>query len=251
MELFAFDVRPSDSPHVERVWTARSERAGEFLSVAAVTCELVVSRYQDQISMTVRGPETGMTSIDCPVEGEWIGIRFNPGTFLSQFPPGTLRDHHDVTLPDATTRSFWLNGSAWDYPTFDNADTFVARLLKKGLIARDGIVDAVVRGEIDGTKVSRRTAQRRFLRATGLTHGAFRQIERARYATHLLRDGIAIADVVHLAGFFDQPHLTRSLKQLIGQTPTEIARHTRQLSLLYKTPPPPRRDNAGHAKNHR
>ena len=233
--MFSFDLRPSDSPCVERIWTARSERAGEFLSIAAARGELVVSRYQDQISLTVRGPETRMTPIDCPSDGEWVGIRFTPGTFLPQFLPGTLRDHNDVTLPAATTRSCWLDGSAWEYPTFENADTFVARLLKKGIIAHDRMVDAIVRDEVDYDKLSRRSAQRHFLRATGITHGLFRQIERARYAASLLQEGITIADVVHLAGYFDQPHLTRSVKQLIGQTPTEIARKTRQLSLLYKT----------------
>jgi hypothetical protein len=49
---------------------------------------------------------------------------------------------------------------------------------------------------------------------------------------------------VYLAGYFDQPHLTRSLKYLIGQTPAEIARVTRQLSFLYKTAPPPGLYNA-------
>jgi hypothetical protein len=234
--IFVLDDRLSDSPCVERVWTARSERAGEFLSVAASNCELVVSRYRDRVFLTVRGPETRMTAFDCPAGGDWLGIRFKPGTFLPQFPPGTLRDHHDVTLPDASTRSFWLDGSAWEYPTFENADTFVARLLKKGIIARDRTVEAVVRGEPH--TLSLRSAQRRFLHATGITHATFRQIERARYAANLLREGAAIADVVHLAGYFDQPHLTRSLKHLIGQTPTEVARMTRQLSLLYKTAPP-------------
>jgi methylphosphotriester-DNA--protein-cysteine methyltransferase len=147
-----------------------------------------------------------------------------------------------VTLPDASTQSFWLNGSAWEYPTFENADTFVARLLKKGMVIRDRTVEAIVRGE--GNAMSLRSAQRHFLRATGITHAAFRSIERARYATQLLREGTSIADVVHLAGYFDQPHLTRSLKHLIGQTPSEIARRTRQLSLLYKTAPSPRPDTA-------
>jgi AraC-like DNA-binding protein len=243
MSLFVFDLRPSDSPYVERIWTARNERGGEFLSVAAARGELVISRYQGQLSMTVRGPETHMTTADCPSDGEWIGIRFKPGTFLPQFLPGTLRDRHDLTLPDASTRSFWLGGSAWEYPTFENADTFVARLLAKGLLTRDPIVDAVLREEIDTDTLSRRSAQRHFLRATGITHALFRQIERARHAAILLQEGVSIADVVHTAGYFDQPHLTRSLKQLIGQTPTEIARMTRQLSLLYKTTPPPRRDN--------
>jgi hypothetical protein len=241
--IFAFDDRLSDSSCVERVWTARSERAGEFLSVAASNCELVVSRYRDRVSLTVRGPETRMTAFDCPAGGDWLGIRFEPGTFLPQFPPGTLRDHNDVTLPEASARSFWLDGSAWEYPTFENAETFVARLLKKGIIARDRMVEAVVRGEPH--TLSPRSAQRRFLHATGVTHAMFRQIERARYAASLLREGAAVADVVHLAGYFDQPHLTRSLKHLIGQTPIEVARMTRQLSLLYKTAPPRHPENAG------
>jgi AraC-like DNA-binding protein len=230
--------RQSELACVERVWGAHNERPGEFLSIAASTCELVVSRYRNQTLLTVRGPETRMTTCDCPPEGEWLGIRFTVGTFLPALPPATLSDRKDVTLPDASARSFWLDGSAWEYPTFDNADTFVARLLAKGILVRDRTVEATVRGDVKAVSV--RSAQRRFLRATGITHATYRTIERARYATNLLRDGMSIADVVHLAGYFDQPHLTRSLKYLIGQTPAEIAQQTRQLSLLYKTTPPPR-----------
>jgi methylphosphotriester-DNA--protein-cysteine methyltransferase len=39
----------------------------------------------------------------------------------------------------------------------------------------------------------------------------------------LLQRGVSIHDTVHEAGYFDQPHLTRSLKRLLGQTPAEIA----------------------------
>jgi methylphosphotriester-DNA--protein-cysteine methyltransferase len=80
-----------------------------------------------------------------------------------------------------------------------------------------------------------RSAQRHFLRATGITHNAIRRIERARHATNLLRQGVAIADAVYEAGYFDQAHLTRSLKHLIGQTPAQIIRAEEQLSFLYKT----------------
>jgi methylphosphotriester-DNA--protein-cysteine methyltransferase len=66
-----------------------------------------------------------------------------------------------------------------------------------------------------------------------------RQIERARYATVLLREGMSILDVVYEAGYFDQPQLTRSLKYFIGQTPTQIMQKNgpEQLSFLYKTEP--------------
>jgi methylphosphotriester-DNA--protein-cysteine methyltransferase len=68
-----------------------------------------------------------------------------------------------------------------------------------------------------------------------MTYSTWRQIERARHATNLLREGVSILDTVHQAGYFDQSHLTRSLTQRIGQTPPEIIRGHRQLSFLYKT----------------
>jgi hypothetical protein len=140
-------------------------------------------------------------------------------------------------LPGASKHAFWLNGSAWEYPNFENADVFVARLTRKGVIVRDAIVDAV--GHNHPQTLSMRSTQRHFLRATGITCSTWRQIERARHATSLLREGVSILDTVHQAGYFDQPHLTRSLKDRIGQTPAEIIRASRQLSFLYKTTPHP------------
>ena len=51
----------------------------------------------------------------------------------------------------------------------------------------------------------------------------------------LLKDGTSILDTVVAAGYFDQAHLTRSLKRFVGQTPSDIVRATEQLSFLYKT----------------
>jgi AraC-like DNA-binding protein len=234
--FIVFEDRLSDSPFVERVWRCHSERGGKFLSVGASHFEMAVTRHRGKTFLTLRGPETKATSIDCPAEGEWLCVRFKLGTFMPQLLPGRLRDHRNVTLPDAASRSFWLNGSAWQYPDFKNAETFVKRLAKAGVISRDSIVDAALQGR--PRTLSLRSAQRHFLRATGLTCATFRQIERARYATNLLREGVSIVDAVHLAGYFDQAHLTRSLKHLIGQTPATIIQGERQLSFLYKTVPP-------------
>jgi hypothetical protein len=230
-----FEDRPSDSPFVERVWRCHSERASDFLSVAASNFEMVVTRLSGKIFITLRGPETKATTLNCPAEGEWLGIRFKPGAFMPHFLPGSLRDHNDVTLPDASNRSFWLNGSAWQYPDFGNAETFVKWLAKAGLISRDAAVHAALERQSAGLSV--RSAQRHFLRATGITYTTYRQIERARYATNLLREGVSILDAVHSAGYFDQAHLTRSLRYRIGQTPAKIIQAGKQLSFLYKTEP--------------
>lgn len=228
-----FDDRPSDSPFVEKVWRSRSDRAGTFLSVAASNFEIAVTRHRGKTFLTLRGPETKATAAECPAEGEWLGIRFKLGTFMPQFTPSQLLDRNDVTLPAATSRSFWLNGSALEYPDFENAETFVKRLVQKGLITQDSAVDAAARGQ--GPGLSLRSAQRHFSRATGLAHCTVRQIERARHATNLLNQGVSILDTVHEAGYFDQAHLTRSLKHRIGLTPAEIIRAKQQLSFLYKT----------------
>src|SRR5262245_33954158 len=225
-----FDDRPSDSPFVERVWRSHSERGGTFLSVAASHWEMVVTRLHGKTMLTVRGPETSPASTECPAEGEWLGIRFKLGTFMPQLPPRILLDRNDVTLPQVTDRSFWLNGRAWEYPDFENAEVFVRRLVRDGLIAVDLPVAAALRGE---PRRSTRSAQRHFLKTTGMTYSTIRQIERARHATNLLRQGSSILDTVHEARYFDQAHLTRALRCLIGQTPGQILRAEQQLSFLY------------------
>ena len=230
--LIVFEDRLSDSPLVERVWRCRSERAGRFHSVAESRFEMCVTRIGGKVFLTLRGPEMHATSADCPAEGEWLGIRFKPGTFMPRNPPANLRNRQDLTLPDAGSRSFWLNASAWEYPDFENAEVFIKRLVKSGIIARDPIVDEVLREQ--PATLSLRSAQRHFLHATGMTYTSFRQIERARYATNLLRQGVSILDTVHQAGYFDQAHLTRSLRRLMGETPVRIRKGESQLSFLYK-----------------
>jgi AraC-like DNA-binding protein len=228
-----FEDRLSDSPFVERIWRCHSERAGTFHSMAASHWEMVVTRLRGKTFLTVRGPETRATLAECPAEGEWVAIRFKLGTFMPLLPARRLRDRRDLTLPQETSRSFWLNGSAWQYPDFENAETFVKRLVDDGLIAADPSVEAAL--QFERRHLSLRSTQRHFLRSTGITRSTIRQIERARYATSLLQDGVSILDTVHQAGYFDQAHLSRSLRHFIGQTPAQVERGQEQLSFLYKT----------------
>ena len=200
------DQRPSDSRFIERVWRCHSEGAGRFLSVAASHLEMVVTRHRGKTLLTLRGPETRATWADCPADGEWLAIRFTLGTFMPRYPAHVLMDRKDLNLPHASNRTFWLNGSRWEYPSFENAETFVAQLVRSGAISYDSAVHAALEGEPDA--LSRRSRQRHFLQATGVTHSTFRQIERARYATNLLTRGVSILDTVHEAGYYDQAHLT-------------------------------------------
>ncbi len=163
MILFDED-RASDSPFIERVWRCHSEGAHPFLSIAASRCELVVSRLGGKITVTVRGPETRATPMgDCPGDGEWLGILLKLGTFLPHLPTATLVDT-GVDLPIVARTSFSLFGSVWQLPDYDNADTFVDWLVRKGELARDPVIDAALQGHLKDSDPS--TMQRHFRRST-------------------------------------------------------------------------------------
>jgi AraC-like DNA-binding protein len=217
--LFRFEESWPDSPFVHKVWRTRSEPAETFISVADSHWEMVVTRQRGKTSLTVLGPETRASTAPIPEDAEFFGIRFRLGAFIPTLPVGRLVDG-SLTLPEATGRSFWLNGSAWEFPGFDDADVFLRRLERQGLLIRDPVVEDALRGHVPDR--SRRSVQRRVLRATGLTQGTIRQIERASRAVDLLEGGVPIVDAVALAGYADQAHLTRSLRRFAGQTPGQI-----------------------------
>jgi AraC-like DNA-binding protein len=230
--LIEFRDRPADSPFVERVWESRSARAGSFHSMAACHWVMVVTRHEGRTFLTIRGPETRASLAECPAGGEWVGIHFKLGSFMPQLPLAQVSDRHDLTLP-GNGRSFRLDGSNWAYPGFENAEAFVARLARRGLVTVDPAILAALAGA--PARKSHRTEQRHFLRATGMTQGTLRQIERAREATVRLRAGGGIADVAYDLGYSDQAHLTRSLRRFIGQTPAQVARQEGQLSFLFNS----------------
>ncbi|UYM05881.1 AraC family transcriptional regulator [Solicola gregarius] len=224
--------RRSDSPYVERVWHSRSNGGGRMTSIASTTWDLVFWDLAGQAHVTVHGPETHATHLEVPAGATFFGISFTLGTAMPHLPPTRLVDRA-VEVPNATAASFPLAGSGWERPDDESVETFVARLVRAGIVIRDPFV--ATRGASVTTTL--RTIQRRFRSATGLTPGAVRQIERARRAAVLLRDGRHVTDVVDRLGYYDGPHLRRSLTRFIGRTPALLKDPdpVDQMSLLYTT----------------
>jgi AraC-like DNA-binding protein len=96
------------------------------------------------------------------------------------------------------------------------------RLERAGLLTYDPVVQAARHGRVQ--ELSIRSVQYHFAHATGLTHSMIRQIERARAAAALIERATPVLDAVHELGYFDQPHMIRSLKRFLGRTPAQIAR---------------------------
>ncbi|MGW4598744.1 helix-turn-helix domain-containing protein [Streptomyces sp. NPDC004457] len=228
------ESRPSELAYVERVWRSRSEDVCRMMSVATPHWELVFWEHRGEAQAAVLGPEAKASPAPVPEDSVFFGISFALGTSMPHVPVSRLVGG-SAEIPDVTRRSLWLKGSAWHVPDYDNAEAFVRRMVREGIVDVDPVVPAVLGGA--GPDVSERTVQRRFVAATGLTQGAVRQIHRARQAAVLIQEGVPAQEVTHRLGYFDQPHLARSLKRYVGRTATQLSAPdaTEPLSLLYKT----------------
>jgi len=226
--------RPSASSYIERVWRSRSQDvAAHMLSVATPRVGLAFCYRRGESIAAVTGPELIASMVELPAEATFFGIDFTLGTFLPHLPTARLLDRQ-VMVPDVTNRSFYLAGSHWSHPNFDTAETFVQRLVREEIVHRDRLVADLAKG--GESNLSARTVQRRFQAAAGITQGAARQMDRARTAAVLLRDGASPADVIAELGFHDNPHLHRSLRRFIGRTTSDLRIGTKEpLSLLYTT----------------
>jgi AraC-like DNA-binding protein len=217
---FIVEARNSDSPFVEMVMQGRTASSGLAIRPAECHWHMVLVKHNGLTQLRVVGPL--MAAGELPyVEGvELLWIKLKLGTFMPHLPTTDFRDVETV-LPDASSQSFWLKGSAWQFPSYENADVFVARLVREEILVCDPIVMAALQGKAED--VVARTLRHHFVRATGLTQSHIRQVERAQRAAALLRHGVPILDAVAELGYHDQPHLTRSLRQYVGHTPARIA----------------------------
>jgi hypothetical protein len=160
---------------------------------------MVLVNYQGKRQFIVTGalPTSGVVSYTEGAEILWIKLKL--GTFLPHLP-ARIRLDKETVLPDAVDHAFWLGSTSWQYPNFDNVETFINRLVRAEALACDPLVSAVLQDH--PRDMAPRTVRHRFVQATGLS-------------------------------------LTRSLRYFIGQTPAQVIRQgqSEQLSFLYKTQP--------------
>jgi len=211
--------RISDSPFVEKITHGQTLREGSTIRPAEMHWHMVVSRYIGKNHLIVVGPLTSSGHASWGPDAEILWIKFKLGAFMPHLPPRMALDVETV-LPDASSYSFWLKGSAWEYPDAENVDVFIERLIREELLVSDPLIKDVLQGYPQS--LSPRTVRHRVLQATGLTRSRIFQMERARKAADLLQQGSSILDTVSELGYFDQPHLTRSLKHWVGYTPAQV-----------------------------
>jgi hypothetical protein len=82
-----FEDRKSTSPFVERIWRCKSGTGGTFLSMAEGSIELVVTRLPGFLAVTLRGPVSKGTQVECPLMGNGSPSASGWGRICRGFPP--------------------------------------------------------------------------------------------------------------------------------------------------------------------
>ncbi|MBC7877851.1 MAG: helix-turn-helix transcriptional regulator [Anaerolineales bacterium] len=214
------EQRLSDSPYVDTVTHGWTMSDGSSIRPAESNWHMVFVKLQGHTHSLVVGPLPTSGKVSWGEGAEILWIKFKLGVFMPHLP---VQDFLDVERPlqEVASKSFWLKNVAWKLPDFENADTFVNQLVRDEILVLNPVVNAMLNDELPD--VSSRTMRHHFLRATGLTRSRIFQMKQAQQAKTLLQQGVSILDTVYEAGYFDQPHLTRSLKQFIGYTPAQIS----------------------------
>jgi len=213
------EERASDSPFVARITRVRYEDDWQGFTTPDGCWDLVVRKVGGRIQVLQTGVITRPVALSYVAGDEYLSISFKPGVFMPNLP-GTQMVDRGVVRPTPSARSFCLEHERLEIPTFDNAEGLVERLVDRGLLVRDEIVEGVV--EHRPRAITPRSMQRHFQRALGITAKQLAQIERAGRAVELLGQGRRAVDVALELGYADQAHMTRALKALMGRTPKQI-----------------------------
>lgn len=213
------EQRPSDSPYVETIMQGQTASAGASIRPAENCWHMVFVRAGGNTHPLMVGPWTKAGVASWDEGGEILWIRFKPGVFMPHLPVSQLVDR-ETALPEGAGDSFWLKSSTWELPNYENVETFLAHLVSEEILICDEVVRAVLAEQPH--HLSPRTVRHRFRRATGLSQNQMYQVTRAQRAAALLQQGVSVLDAVDEAGYYDQPHLTRALRQWVGYTPAQI-----------------------------
>jgi AraC-like DNA-binding protein len=186
--------------------------------------------------ITVVGTMTRAIAIPLAPGMNTFGIRFRPGGALPwlRVPADELTDTdadpHDCALCPPS----WLLDSLITEPSLDARARCASEWLLgiARALGQNGSVYAAARmltREAQSVSaaarelgISERTLQRSFQRDVGLTPAEYRRVARLRRLLRRLEtSGVSLADAAVEAGYYDQPHLDREFRRLVGCPPRQ------------------------------
>ncbi len=175
--------------------------------------------------LVVAGPDTTVSVAHRGAE-PIAGLRFRPGVLprLIGVPASTLLDRR-VPLDDLRIvgpRRPLVETAVWLAACSPSTYTAPWSLGQLGHVTRRLGTGASVSAVADDIGWSKRTMQRQCAAVYGYGPTTLRRILRFRRAARLLAAGLPPGEVAARAGYADQPHLHREVREFAGVTPSAI-----------------------------
>lgn len=212
--------RTSDHPLVETVWNSSNLTDGTYIATPDGTWDLIVMiERDDSRQVMLAGQATKPTTVPYRAGTGSIVISFIPGAYLSHLTGEEMVDLIEM-LPNFDDTHFSLAGHTFEIPSYDTVEQLIEKMVLAGALKYDAVVDTVLEGSQKA--ISLRVAQRHFAKVTGLTQSYLMQIRRAQEAVRQLQKGKKPIEAAHDAGYSDQPHLAKSLKKIMGSSPSDV-----------------------------
>lgn len=232
-------------PRLGVVWTSAADSADAEIP-ADGSADLIL--IEDEL--LIAGPSTrSLRTRGSP--GPVIGLRFEPGLIGAYLggDPSDIRDLRVLArdIIDARSRSLAENamrallatGAASADASPAQRDEFLSLTGRlqgalefepdpRGIAAAHVIRAAASRGSsaddvADLLGCSTRQLRRRMAGSFGYGYAALRRVIRVERALRAIRSGTPLADAAAIAGFSDQPHLTREFRALAGAPPAQFS----------------------------
>jgi hypothetical protein len=220
---FTYEDKVVDSLFVDKIWHTRATSSGVYTASLDGNWDIIISKTAGGVTVLVNGVGKGAAEVPYTAGTEYLGIALKPGVFLRDLKGKDIVDSQHV-LTKGDISYVQIGGSLFKIPEFGTAEAFVDELVEKGVLLVNKVVSSFSEGEAKGA--SDRSLRRHVAQTTGLSPYFFHQIQRAQQAVQLLQGGMSIAQAAAEAGYTDQAHMTKAVKQLIGRTPAQIvAKH--------------------------
>ncbi|MFF9817837.1 helix-turn-helix domain-containing protein [Streptomyces sp. NPDC014006] len=215
------------------VWTNRPSGGGALPVLPDGCMDLMWSEGR----LIVAGPDT-RASMPAGPPAPYVGVRFFPGTApaLLGVPAHALRDHR-VDLADLWPADGVRRLAARIAAAGDPARALEETALRRAADAEPPdpllrhLVDALGAGRpvgatADELGLSARQLHRRSLAAFGYGPKTLARVLRLQRALALARSGVPYAQTATRAGYADQAHLARDVRELAGMPLGELLRRS-------------------------
>ncbi|MBP2160326.1 MULTISPECIES: AraC family transcriptional regulator [Asticcacaulis] len=211
--------RGSSHPWIDTIWRTVCLTNGVYKATPDGSWDLIFRAAPGEPSVVFLAGQ-GKEPVDVPYAAGEHGVVISFAAHVYVTQDRQKAANVPLRYLPLSADGFVLDGVELPLPTFENAEFLTDRMVEAGLLQSDDVVAKAFTA--NPKAASKRSVQEHFKKVTGLTQQDFQLIRRAQEAVRRLKAGEKPAAVAADLGYTDQPHMTKSIKKIMGHLPSNL-----------------------------